>query len=153
MELNLYIKQKAKEACLEVVQAKMQICHKELAQIQQDLANETKSSAGDKYETSRAMLQIEREKMGKQLAELEQLEQVLKSISTEQQHTQVRFGSLVQTSQSNYFISVSLGEIHLGDFSFYAISKQTPLAQKLLGKVKGEKVSFRNTCIENQQIV
>lgn len=153
MNLNLSDKQKAKASCLKKVQTKMQICHKELAQIQQDLANETKSSAGDKYETSRAMLQIEREKMGKQLAELEQLEQVLKSISTEQQHTQVRFGSLVQTSQFNYFISVSLGEIHLGDFSFYAISKQTPFAEQLLKKKEKDEVSFRNTFFKILNIV
>ncbi|GGE12216.1 hypothetical protein [Psychroflexus salis] len=153
MHLKLNTKIEAKAACLEKVQAKMQICQRELNQIQQDLANETKSSAGDKYETGRAMLQIEREKLGKQLLELEQLQAFLNAISTEQKHRRIQLGSFLQTSQFNYFISVSLGEIHLGDFSFYAISKQTPIAQELLGKAKGKKINFRNTSFEIEQIV
>lgn len=143
-ELTLALKQKAKAACLEKLQVKMQVCHKQLYDIQLDLASETKSSAGDKYETGRAMLQIEREKLGQQLAELEQLEQVLKSISTAQQHSQIGLGSFIKTTQHNYFISVSLGEIELDGFLFYAISKQTPIAEALLGKTKGDDAKFRD---------
>ncbi|GGE35725.1 3-oxoacyl-ACP synthase [Psychroflexus planctonicus] len=152
-DLDLGLKQKAKAACLGKLQVRMQVCHNQLNEIQADLANESKSSAGDKYETGRAMLQIEREKLGKQLAELEQLEQVLFSISTEQKLHKIQLGSFVKTTQHNYFISVSLGEIKLDDISFYAISKQTPIAQELLGKVEGDKISFRNTSFEIQHIV
>ncbi len=152
MHLNLTTKIEAKLACLEKVEYKIKICQKELNQILHDLSNETKSSAGDKYEVGRAMLQIEREKFGRQLQELEQLQALIKLISTEQNHERIQLGSLVQTSQFNYFISVSLGEIQLGDFSFYAISKQTPVAQELLGKVSGDHVSFRNSSFEIQQI-
>lgn len=143
-DLDLALKQKAKAACLEKLQIRLQVCHKQLNAIQTDLSNETKSSAGDKYETGRAMLQIEREKLGKQLAELEQLEQVLFSISTEQQHHKIQLGSFVKTTQHYYFISVSLGEINLEELSFYAISKQTPIAEVLLGKSAGEVINFRN---------
>lgn len=147
-DLDLALKQKAKVACLEKLQIRLQVCHKKLNEIQADLANETKSSAGDKYETGRAMLQIEREKLGKQLAELEQLEQVLFSISTEQKHHKIQLGSFVKTTQHNYFISVSLGQVELDGFSFYAISKQTPIAKVLLGKLAGEQVKFRDQSFE-----
>jgi transcription elongation GreA/GreB family factor len=153
MNLNLSVKQKAKAACLEKLKIRMQVCHKQLNQIQEDLANETKSSAGDKYETGRAMLQIEREKLGNQLAKLEKLEQVLFSISTEQEHAKIQLGSLVQTSQFNYFISVSLGEISVDEISFYAISKQTPIAEQLLGKEIGKQVNFRNQTFEITGVV
>ena len=43
---------------------------------------ETKSSAGDKYETGRAMAQLEIEKNTAQLAEALKLKQMLKQISS-----------------------------------------------------------------------
>ena len=40
-------------------------------------AGDTKSSAGDKHETSRAMAQLEQEKIGAQLGELSKLQEIL----------------------------------------------------------------------------
>lgn len=141
--MNIEIKQQAKKACLEKLQRTIAVCRKQVQELKTDLANETKSSAGDKYETGRAMLQIELEKLGKQLTELDLLEDTLHGIATSQQHQRVQVGSFVKTTQQNYFISVSLGEIKLPEFSFYAISKQTPIAEVLLGKTTGEQVQFR----------
>lgn len=151
--MDLELKHKAKAACLEKLQVRMQVCHTQLHQIQLDLANETKSSAGDKYETGRAMLQIEREKLGKQLADLEQLQQVLFSVSNDQEHHKIQLGSFVKTTQHHYFISVSLGEIQLENIQFYAISKQTPIAEVLLGKSSGEQVNFRNQSFEILDVI
>jgi transcription elongation GreA/GreB family factor len=131
----------------------MSVCEDQLEQIQYDLANETKSSAGDKYETGRAMLQIEREKIVRQLAELEQLEQVMKSVDPMTKHLKVQLGSLVQTNDNHFFIAVSLGEITIDGLRFYAISKQTPMAQVLLGKSKGDKVSFRESSFKIEAVL
>ncbi len=146
------IKDKAKQACLEKIKTRMKVCEDQLEQIQYDLANETKSSAGDKYETGRAMLQIEREKTGRQLAELEQLEQVMKSIDPMTMHLKVQLGSLVQTHDNYYFIAVSLGEITIDGLRFYAISKQTPMAQVILGKSKGDEARFRDVSIGIEEV-
>ena len=51
--------------------------------IQEALTSETKSSAGDKHETGRAMLQLEREKLGRQLAEAEKMKQTLLKVIVE----------------------------------------------------------------------
>ena len=48
-----------------------------LEEIQESLLSETKSSAGDKHETGRAMLQLEREKTGQQLSEIQKINQLL----------------------------------------------------------------------------
>ena len=50
--------------------------------ILKSLNEETKSSSGDKYETSRAMIQIEREKNSRQIKEIGNLKKQLLSIKS-----------------------------------------------------------------------
>lgn len=151
--LTIESKQKAKQACLLKVGKRIEVCESQLKQLQQDLTNETKSSAGDKYETGRAMLHIEREKIGRQLAELEQLEQVIKTIEPTVIHQKIQLGSFVQTKDNCYFMAVSLGKMEVDGIPFYAISTQTPMAQVLLGRSKGDRVNFRETSFEIEGVV
>jgi transcription elongation GreA/GreB family factor len=115
-----------------------------IADINNSLTSETKSSAGDKHETGRAMLQLEREKAGNQLAELQKSQEILKKIDTNAQHQKIALGSVVKTSQSNYFIAISAGEFKVGNATYYAISSATPIAQVLLSKQVGDVVTFRD---------
>ena len=62
---NLYLQ------CVDFVENRFQTIQKTIDEIQESLTSETKSSAGDKHETGRAMLQLEREKAGNQLAEIQ----------------------------------------------------------------------------------
>ena len=50
---------------------------------QEALDSESKSSAGDKHETGRAMLQLEMEKAGQQLQEVEKMKLILEKIQSE----------------------------------------------------------------------
>jgi len=117
------------------------------------MTSETKSSAGDKHETGRAMLQLEREKAGNQLAEIQKVKDVLSRIDVTKSSKQVRLGSLVYTSQANYFIAVSAGEINIDSTIYYAISPSTPIANLLLSKSVGDKVIFRDNTIIIKQIL
>jgi hypothetical protein len=72
--------------------------------LQQSLQSETKSSAGDKHETGRAMVQLEREKAGQQLAEIQKTQQILAKINPEVKSDTIGLGSVVFTTGSNYFI-------------------------------------------------
>ena len=112
--------------------------------IQKSLTSETKSSAGDKHETGRAMLQLEREKAGNQLAEIQKIKETLAKIGTTKTSDIVNLGSVVYTSNLNYFISISAGELKAGNETFYAISPSTPIGQLLLGKTVGDSIIFRN---------
>lgn len=58
--------------------------------------NETKSSAGDKHETGRAMAQLEQEKLGKQLQLIKNLRDAASRISFSEINSQIGFGSLVK---------------------------------------------------------
>lgn len=89
------------------------------------------------------MLQLEREKAGQQLAEIQKLNQVLLKIETSNRSKSVSLGSVVYTTKFNYFIAISAGELKFKDEVFYAISTNTPIAKLLLGKQKEDKVTFR----------
>ena len=60
---------------------KIELLQQNIDEIQAAANEETKSSAGDKYETSREMLRQEREKYSRQLAEQLKLRQVLQQIN------------------------------------------------------------------------
>ena len=111
------------------------------------LKEETKSSAGDKHETGRAMLQLERENAGKQLAEIEKLEAILNRVPKKISSGPLHLGSVVMTSQHHYFISIPVGEIKIGEDVFYAIGVQSPIGQLLLGKQEGDEVRFRESVL------
>lgn len=134
--------------CKSYVQERLQRIQNAIASIQQSLTSETKSSAGDKHETGRAMLQLEREKAGKQLAEVQNLQEVLAKINLHSSSDRVRLGSLVITSNANYFISISVGEIKIGNKSYFAIAANSPIGKLLLGKTIGEQVDFNNKSIK-----
>ena len=61
------IKQQLYKHCQEFVNQKLDTIQKTILSNKEALNSETKSSAGDKHETGRAMLQLEMEKAGQQL--------------------------------------------------------------------------------------
>lgn len=140
---KMNIKQNLYNLCLKFIDARLLTVKHTISDIQNSLQSETKSSAGDKHETGRAMLQLEREKAGQQLAEIEKQKQILNKINVESQHQKVALGSVVETTQANYFIALSAGEIVADSTSYFAISSATPIAQLLLTKAVGDTVQFR----------
>lgn len=108
------------------------------------LTSETKSTAGDKHETGRAMLQIEREKLGKQLAEAEKMKAVLQKVNPSKSIDQVALGALVVTEKQCYYIAISAGKYSGLDKPTYCISAATPIAKLLLGKKAGDSFTFNN---------
>lgn len=126
------------EFCNSSINKRISLLKAQMAQIENALTSETKSSAGDKHETGRAMLQLEREKLGKQLWEAEKTEQLLRRIPLSTPSDRVVLGSLVQTDMGFYYIAISVGKVELSEQTVFCISAQTPMAQKLLGMTLGE---------------
>jgi len=137
-------KQKLVVECQKYVNLRLQRIHDVISGIQESLTSETKSSAGDKHETGRAMLQLEREKAGKQLAQVQKLQEIIKKIDISSVSNHVHLGSLVQTSNGTYFISISIGELKIDNNSYFAIAANTPIGKVLLGKKPNDTVLFNN---------
>lgn len=109
-----------------------------LASLQSELINDSKSTAGDKHETARAMVQLEQEKLGKQLTDLKQQIAFFKSLKENSVKNTIQAGSLVKTSQGTFYIGTSLGAISANNNSIFCISPIAPLAQQLIGKKTGD---------------
>ncbi|WP_179021388.1 3-oxoacyl-ACP synthase [Winogradskyella forsetii] len=139
------IKEKLYNRCLEFIDERLTTVNNTISDIQNALQSETKSSAGDKHETGRAMLQLEREKAGHQLAEIEKQQQILQKINVESKHQKVTLGAVVKTTEANYFIAISAGKIEVETDSYFAISAATPIAQLLVSKRVNDTVRFRET--------
>ena len=105
--------------------------------------NDTKSSMGDKYETSREMLQQEINHLQIQLNEHLKSQQILKNINPNP-HKIVTLGSLVETEKGMFFIAISLGELSFNQEKIFVISAESPLAKAMNGKKVGETFIVNN---------
>jgi transcription elongation GreA/GreB family factor len=105
--------------------------------------NDTKSSMGDKYETSREMLQQEINHLQIQLNEHLKSQQILKNINPNP-HKIVTLGSLVETEKGMFFIAISLGELSFNQEKIFVISAESPLAKAMNGKKTGESFVVNN---------
>jgi hypothetical protein len=126
-------KQQLYQQLLKVIQEKKGLLNTSFTESRKSLESEAKSTAGDKHETGRAMIQLEQEKMGKQLREVQKLEQTLVRVPHHIACTRVESGALVETNVGFFFISVGLGKIELENKEIIAIAPRAPLAQKMLG--------------------
>ncbi|MCR9228533.1 MAG: GreA/GreB family elongation factor [Flavobacteriaceae bacterium] len=130
------------EFCWAYVNQRSERLKKQSAELQESLGSETKSSAGDKHETARAMVQLEQEKLGQQLQEIDATRSILHKINIERTSHKIRLGSLVRTSMANYFLAISAGTFNQNNGMVYCISANAPIAKLLLGKEKGENFIF-----------
>jgi transcription elongation GreA/GreB family factor len=130
------LKAQVKQAYLEAILNKIQALQGQKDDIMESLRQETKSTAGDKYETSRAMLHIEQGNIESQLSVLLQQKAILESISTNEHadHSHVQFGNLVQTNKGYIFVAAALGKIMVDGQTIFAISPESPLGKLLIGK-------------------
>lgn len=148
MKKDLNIKQQLLNACIHFVENKHKTISKSIASNQNDLFSETKSSAGDKHETGRAMIQLEMEKAGQQLAEVNLMHDVLTKINIEHTTKVVCLGSLIKTTKGTYFLAISVGKIVVEQHDYFVVSTSSPIGKQLLGKTVGAIIPFNNAEIE-----
>lgn len=139
-------------ACEAYVELKLQTIQKAIDDLEAALKLETKCSMGDKYETGRAMLHLEFEKLAGQYEEFKKLRKTVRLIPEVTSEKTVTFGSIVTTSQANYFIAIPAGEIVAEEKKYYAVGANAPIAQVLSGKAPGEVVSFNGRKLKIEKI-
>lgn len=127
------------DACRQYLKTRTEIINKAMKALTEDLENESRSSAGDKYETAREMINIEWNKLSVQLNGYDRLAQILRRIEKHKPSGKAVLGSIVKTEGANYFIAIPAGEIMVNNQKFYAVGIQAPIAQKMLGKQTGDK--------------
>ena len=128
------------QKCLEILEGSILAIKLAMQEAQDAANNETKSSAGDKHETARAMAQLETEKLSIQLNDALTQKQIISKINPNQKSQQITTGSLVYTDKGIFYIAVSLGKIETEQETIYVISPVSPMGKLLL--TKKEKDSF-----------
>ncbi|PJJ47908.1 3-oxoacyl-ACP synthase [Hymenobacter chitinivorans] len=139
---NELTKQALYALCEQYVQDRLNTVLAAVQAAQESANSETKSSAGDKYETGRAMAQNERDRNLVQLQQARQLQAELQRIDPAKPCDTVRPGALVQTSMGWFFISISAGKLPVAGTDYFAVSAAAPVAAALSGKRVGEEAGF-----------
>lgn len=136
------IKPKLYARCLAYVQERILTATEAMQAAQESANSESKSSAGDKYETGRAMAQLERDRHAQLLADAKRMLADLEKINPGITTSVVVPGSLVRTSRGTFFLAISAGKLTLDGADYFAVSVASPIGALLLGKRVGEVVMF-----------
>lgn len=141
------------QECLDFVEKKRSEAEKSIREVQTAANEDTKSSMGDKYETATEMLQQEKEKAAQQLSEAGKLKQVLDTINPSLSSKTAQIGSLVETSNGLFFISVGIGKIIIEGSEYFALSMASPLGEKLKGCKSGEEIHLNGRKFRINKVV
>ncbi|CAL2088918.1 3-oxoacyl-ACP synthase [Tenacibaculum sp. 190524A05c] len=146
------VKEQLFKECQLYVEKREQTIREIMASNKKALLSETKSSAGDKHETGRAMLQLEMEKASQQIGVVQQMKEVLHRVKTTESSKVVRLGSLVQTDKARYYLTISIGLVSVNDETYFVISSSSPIGKLLLGKQVNDVIQFNGQQIKITQI-
>ena len=149
----MHSKQELYRYCCSILEDRIEQANQAMDSVQDDSNSETKSSAGDKYETARAMAQLEKEQHAQRKAMIEDMLIRLRQIGCTPSEPWADEGSLVQTNRGMYFIAVGLGTIVLDGQAYHCLSLQSPFGQALFELEVGDDVAFRETDHEIVQII
>lgn len=149
----MIVKQKIFNQFQQLLADKISTLHQQLEELKESTSNETKSTAGDKYETGRAMLQIEQDNIRYQLQEALEQQSRFSSLDSKATKHEVVQGCLVKTNKGWLLLSVALGKTVIEGIPVIALSPQSPLGKQLMGRKPGDKITINgfNYIIEEIQ--
>ncbi len=133
--MELTLKQELYSLCLAAVEKRISNAQSAFDSAKESANDDTKSSAGDKHETGRAMAQLEQEKTAHQLNEALELKKLLEKTDPSFVSKSVQSGSLVVTDKGNFYVSVPIGKLTFKKSDYFAISIASPIG----GKIKSGK--------------
>jgi transcription elongation GreA/GreB family factor len=146
------IKEELFALCFQNINKRIQTIEKRLNAMVEARNSETKCVVGDKHETGRTMMHLEEEKSRMQYFEVGKVRQELLKIDINKKYNKVESGSLVFTSNGDYFISIGVGKVELNNKIYFCISPFSPIGINLIGKTKGESIIFNSIDIQINDI-
>jgi len=138
LEMKNDLKKKLLDYCKAVLTKRIESAKKAMEQAQEAANSEGKSSAGDKYETSRAMGQLDRDMNARQLEEAQRDLAFVNSIHADAIFSIVQIGSIAVTEKNYFFISIGLGTTSVNNQDVVLLSAASPVAKMMEGKKAGE---------------
>lgn len=143
----LSLKEQIQQHCHSQILARIETALQAISSAESSSQEDTKSSAGDKFETGREMMQQELNRHQNLLLEARKMLQTLENLSTVSAAStadQVVAGSLVECDEALFYLAVGLGKINVKDREVLVISPTAPVGQLLLGKKVGDHITFNS---------
>ena len=109
----------------------------------QESNSETKSSMGDKYETSREMIAQEIRNLQRQLSEVHNQMDALVKLNSAPSKS-VELGALVETGAGLFYVSAPVGQLNLDGRTIMTVSPEAPLIKAMQGCTPGGTFSINN---------
>lgn len=145
--LNNILKNQIHQACIDHVSKSLEIYQKGIQDAQSGLQSESKSTAGDKHETGRAMLQLEAEKLGAQYQETLKMFNFIKQLNPNDSHQVIQLGSLIKTNLGLFYICSGIGSLQVEGHNIFVLSPIAPLSKVLLNKTLNDSFTFNGKTI------
>jgi hypothetical protein len=136
------LKEELYKACIDYVQKRMMAAELGIQEAQQAAKDDTKSSAGDKYETGREMAQQETDRNMAQLNEANKLKVALNGIGFVKTSGVADAGSVIITNNGNFYLTISAGTLTVEGNNYFAVSPASPIGLKLKGQKAGDEFSL-----------
>ena len=115
----------------------------ELNSVNEEIGKETKSSAGDKFETSREMMNQEVSRLEERIAYLKKQLNSLQQLS-QRKSSSIENGSLVDTNHGLFFFGIAFGKLETQGSSIMGLSLNSPLGKIMTDKKEGDSLTFMN---------
>ena len=135
-------KKALKQFCSQVLEERIAFTKMTMARAQEAANGEEKSSAGDKYETSRAMNHLERDMYARQMMEHLHALDSLQMVPTATLYEAVQPGAFIRCDTVAFFIAAGLGKQLVGNESIIFLSPLSPLAKNMSNKRVGSVIDF-----------
>jgi hypothetical protein len=147
------LKKQLHQLCIDQIQQRIDAAKLAMNEAQEASNKDTKSSAGDKYETGREMAQQEATRNLTQLNEANKLMVALSQLSTNGTSSVADAGSVVLTNNGNFYLSISAGTLSLNGNTYFAISPASPIGAKMRGCKAGDSFSMNGKDYEVKEVV
>ncbi len=143
MEEKIAHKIRLKQYCENILSDRIATTKQAMDNAQAAANEEGKSSAGDKYETTRAMSHLEKDMYARQLLAHQQDLQALHAIQVNAIYQSPGPGAFIQSTKAGFFIGAGLGKQEMDGKTIIFLSPASPLAQQLMQKKPGDAFDFK----------
>lgn len=141
-----------KRWALDHLNQRIAVANEAMQQAQEAANSEEKSSAGDKYETGRAMGHLQKDMHARQLAELVRELAALHAVNVDDRCVEGRRGAVLRMDSMDLFIGIGLGKQTIGGRTVVFLSPLAPLALTLQNKKAGDEIVFQRETLIIREI-
>ena len=144
---KIAFKVRLKALCRQIIEQRVEALRFHINQAQATANSEEKSSAGDKYETSRAMSHLEKDMHARQLGEVVKELASLQQVEVNRICTAGEPGGVLDCGNISFFVAAGLGKQMIDERTIFFLSPNAPLARTLIHKQAGDRFTFNGNQI------